>query len=748
MKLLDRIPFLRSSEGSGNSDTKQHPASPSPAPCSISNQRPRARRVPERATAPRSILSAENTGRLESTWGTTPQEIDAFIYAHWNKLVARSREMARTSDHAKKFIQLCRDNIAGPTGFTLQPQITADDDKPDKAAADAIVDAWALWSKKKNHTVTGTMSRSALERLAVTDLATTGEFILRVRRGASAGPWGFSVQVIDPVRLDPTHVEQFGDGRFIKHGIEFDHDGRPLRYHFRKEPPGAWLWGTTHSGFERVIIPASEIIHIFLAEHDNQKRGLPPMMTALARMRVLQNYEDAALVAADIGARKNGFFRNPDEDSDEISDEDLPMDAEAGVYENIGNREFIPNNPQYPSGDYGPFVTSALRAISSGLCVSYNNLASDLTGVNFSSIRQGALDEREMWKGLQQVFIDNLSDPVFEAWLEYSLLAGKIKAKGKPLKAANLEKYLSCIFVGRRWGWIDPAAEMAAAEKALALKLRSRSSIIRDYGSEPWSTWNETAADNADMKALGLDPGVVIAGATNTQPTTGDKDKADDDESKGKDADDDENNDDKKPAEKAPSPPPPPPAEEEDENHRSTTRRCDRHRSRRYDCAQGRSRRATRSRRHHRARRDHQRYQSYSGAEKRYPRDSLRSLRGGCGKARRPVIIFLRIYSSRIKPRRAKPGFFRARISDPLVSRTPRTRPNRRTHAKVAACPRQSPPPNHIRHGRTRACARRTCLAPSPRRSSLADRFPHGLCNPCVVVLPIPPRYPRKTSPT
>ncbi|AHF89526.1 portal protein [Opitutaceae bacterium TAV5] len=551
MSLLDRIPFLRRS-GSDVKNTNRQ---------SRAHSRPRSGRV----ASPRAILTAEGTGRLESTWGITPQEIDSFIYSHWNKLVARSRVMARTSDHARKFVQLCRDNIAGPNGFTLQPQITGADGKPDKVASDAIVDSFAKWSKKKNCTVTGRMSRRALERLAATELATTGEFILRKRCGPGAGPWGFSLQVIDPIRLDPCHVEQLTDDRFIKHGIEFNADGRPLNYHFLKEPPGAWLWGATRTSFERVVVPASEIIHLYVAEYTNQKRGLPPMMTALARMRVLQNYEDAALVAADVGARKSGFFKDldPEEESDPVESEDLPMDAEAGVFENIGNREFIKFDPQYPSGEFAPFTTAALRAISSGLCVSYNNLASDLTGVNFSSIRQGALDEREMWKGIQEDVIEGVCDDTFEAWLEYSLLAKKIVARGKPLNPARLDDYLSCTFAGRRWGWIDPASEMTAAEKALALKLRSRSSIIRDYGADAWATWNEIAADNADMEALGLETEVIVAGATNV-PTTEEKDKADDKEGKGKDADAKGGNEDKDATGKKPVPPPPPPPKKAD----------------------------------------------------------------------------------------------------------------------------------------------------------------------------------------
>lgn len=496
MAILDRLPFFR----------RQQPAR--------SASRARASRTPHSAIHIRSILAAEKTGRLESTWATTPEEIDSFIYSHWRKIVARARNEARGGDHARKFLQLCRDNIAGPTGFTLQSQITYPDGNPDKDAGDAIIDAYAEWSRRENFSVNGLLSRAAFERLAVTCWARDGEFIAIIRRGPDVGPWGIALQVIDPLRLDPTHCEQLTDGRFIKHGIEFNALGRPLRYHFTKEPPGAQLWQTTYTlAGERDIIPAADVVHVFFPEFAGQKRGLSPMISALARMRVLQNYEDAALVNADIGARKAGFFKDPEANNDDLPPEDLPMDSEAGVFENIGNREFIPFDPQYPSNEYDPFTKSALRAIACGLNVSYNNLASDLTSVNFSSIRQGALDEREVWKGLQHGFIETLNEPTFRPWLAHSLLAARIKIGNTPLNPALLAKYQSCIFTGRRWGWIDPASEIAAAEKSIALKIKSRSQVIREYGGDPWSVWQEIQSEEADMVSLGIDPKITVAGA-------------------------------------------------------------------------------------------------------------------------------------------------------------------------------------------------------------------------------------------
>lgn len=461
----------------------------------------------------RSLLSAAGSSRLTSTWVTQPKRIDAYIFQNWTRIVARCQHEAEEGDHGRKFCQLLRENVIGSTGVTLQPQITDPDGKPDQLASDAITDAFAAWSRKGVCEVTGAMSRTDVERLAITSLADTGEFFLQKCYGRTVSPWGFAVRFLDPTRLDPTHCEDRGE-TFIKHGIEFNKLGQPLRYWFRKENPNS-IYADSWLG-EYDIISANEIIHCFISEKIGQKRGLPQMRTAVGRLRMLGGFEDAAITNARVASAKMGFFRDLEgADNDEpVENEDLISDAEPGVFENIGQRELVSWNPQFPDAAIEPFTKSILRSIASGLGVSYNNLANDLTSVNFSSIRQGALDEREVWKGLQEWFISAFSYPIYLAWLEYSLLAGRIAVHGKPLRADRLEKYKAVVFNGRRWGWIDPASEITAAEKAIALKVKSRSQVIREYGGDPWNVWSEIAAEEKDMESLGLDPTVKISGDT------------------------------------------------------------------------------------------------------------------------------------------------------------------------------------------------------------------------------------------
>lgn len=453
------------------------------------------------------MLQASANGRLEASWSGTPTSVDALIYQHWTTLVARSREQSQNNDHARKFVQLCRDNIAGPVGFVLMANIKDPTGTPDTLASTAIEDAFAMFSKRGVFDVTRALSRKSTERLIASTLATDGEFIAIARYGKNLNEFGFAVQIVDPLLLDPAHYEDLGSGKTIRHGIEFDANGAPVAYHFRRMDERQMGYVTNMSrDYDRV--PAANVCHIFLPEIVGQKRGLPWMRTALWRMRMLSGFEDAALVNARVGAAKMGFFRDPE--GDNVDEDELPMDGDPGAFEDIGNREFIPFSPQFPEQSIDPFTKTLLRSIASGLHVSYNNLASDLTSVNFSSIRQGALDEREVWKGLQEMLIEQWCEWLYAKWLERALLGQSITVAGKPLKFERLEKYLAVTFQGRRWGWIDPEAEMAANEKAIAMRIKTRSEVIRETsGRDAADVWTEFSRDNEALEKLKIMPDPV-----------------------------------------------------------------------------------------------------------------------------------------------------------------------------------------------------------------------------------------------
>ncbi len=463
--------------------------------------------VPVRAAM--RMFEATKQDRLNGDWLSAPVTAEWLIRMHQRVLVARAREQAVNNDYAKAFIRMCRQNIVGPKGVMLQAQSRDEAGKLDTLANQGIEAAWEKWSHRDSCDVAGRQSWRQLQASAVVSAVKDGEFMFRKIYGADAGPFGFALQVLDPQRCHP-QFDQYDlpDGRFIRAGIEFNQYGRPIAYHFTAAKESDSFYNYSYAGLHYHRIPAEEIIHGFLPEMVGQKRGLPWMATGLFRMKQLNGFENAAIVNARIGASKMGVIqwkegRGPEFDEDEQLN--FEMNAEPGEFPILPEgAELNKWDPQFPSNEFATFNKAMLRGIAAGFGVLYNNLANDLEGVNFSSIRQGTLDEREHWKEMQEWLIESLIQPVFEAWLPRALLGGHITVKGRPLKPERIDRYSVVTWQPRRWAWIDPRADVDASIAAKNQLLLSPGQIIREQGRDPGDVWREIAADIAEMKAAGI----------------------------------------------------------------------------------------------------------------------------------------------------------------------------------------------------------------------------------------------------
>lgn len=465
---------------------------------SVASMRPTHGQSRQIARTVQRMFNAGESDRLAAGWGTIPLTADDIVRRNQRALVARSREQAANNDHAKAFMRMCRQNIVGPNGVMLQAQSKKANGKLDAEANDAVEMAFATWGHRKNCTITGKKSWRAVQTGCVVSAAKDGEFLVRKIYGPDAGPWGFALQTIDPQRCPVDYDVQNLDGgeNFIRAGIEFTRYGRPVAYHFTTTDDSAMYY--SYGGKNYIRVPAGEIIHGFLEEIEGQKRGLPWMATGLARLRNLQGYEDAMIIAKRIGASKMGFVTFKDGFGPEYDEDDpLEIDVEPGTIGILPEGATMSDwSPQSDAGESAPFIKHSLRSIAAGLGVPYNEFAADLEGVNFSSIRQGTLDSREHWKELQEWLIEELIQPVFEAWLEYALLAGRVfTSKGRPLSAAKIDQYSVVSWQPRRWQWIDPNADVKAAVASKNNFLASAGQIIRESGRDPQTVWLESARD-------------------------------------------------------------------------------------------------------------------------------------------------------------------------------------------------------------------------------------------------------------
>jgi lambda family phage portal protein len=335
-----------------------------------------------------------------------------------------------------------------------------------------------------------------------------------VRGKAAGNPFGFALQVIDVDRIDTDYnVAAQGDQRQVRMGVGIDAYGRPVYYWLRTYHPGdMWMSGEVAQGVRRVRVPAADIIHRFVADRPEQLRGVPWMHAGMVQLNNLVGYEEAAIIAARVGASKMGFFTSPDGDPTPLADgadedTDIPYtDADPGTFGTLPQGYgFQPFNPDYPHAMFGDFVKAALRGVASGFDVTYHSLGNDLTGVSFSSIRSGTLEERDLWMSKQAWFVDCFLEPVYREWLRMALAMGQITAaNGSQLPIEKLEKFSAHVWQPRRWQWVDPLKDIEAARLAIKTGVASPQMIAAQNGVDIEDVLDQIAAFEQRVKDKGV----------------------------------------------------------------------------------------------------------------------------------------------------------------------------------------------------------------------------------------------------
>lgn len=467
-----------------------------------------------RPTARRGFDAARNS-RLLSDWVASATSSDAEVRRSIRRLIDRSRDLERNNDYQRGFLLSCERNIVGAIRDDLrmdcgEQKFSGRDQAPkwvaDPAASAEIEKAWTEWGKRGTCTTCGRLSWRDVKRIAVRALARDGNIFIRRIVGANAGNrFGFALQVWEIDHLDLDKFEALPSGGEIRFGVETNGAGRVVAYHVRARHPGDTTFGAAG---RTVRIEAAEFYHVFISERPEQSIGYPWIVSAITRLRQLGAFEEAAVIAARLGASKQGFFKKtmPEGDSDmedgkERDEQDrIVMDAAPGTFEQLPEGWELQNwSPEYPNIETGEFRKAMLRGVGTSLGQSYTTLGNDLESVNFSSARIGLFEEREGWKALQLFCCESLWEPVFADFLTFGILAGAI---GLPL--SKFDKFNRPLFKARRWPFIDPLKEINAAKTAIALRLTSRRQVIEEGGGNVEDVFLDNRDDEKLAETIGL----------------------------------------------------------------------------------------------------------------------------------------------------------------------------------------------------------------------------------------------------
>lgn len=450
--------------------------------------------------------AAATKGRLFADFQGSNRSADSEIRWAIRDIRNRSRDLERNNEYLRRYLQLLRTNVVGENGFRLQLKARNPDGRMDMAGNNIMEAAWAEFSRMGGPTVDGGMSLIDLTNHIITGTARDGEVFLQIVKRPFLRH-GIGLQIIEPDRIDEDMNELRPNGNPVRMGVELDAETRrPVAYHVLVNHPGDYDYVTLSKGEKRTRIAASSMMHIYRPERAGQTRGVPWSTSAIPALKMLNGYREAELVAARVGAAKMGFFTSPAGDgftADGYEDTFTPIfDASAGSFHQLpAGVDFKAFDPTHPTSAFADFEKAILRGIASGLGVSYAALANDLEGTSYSSVRQGALEERDFYRTLHRFVIDHFLDPFFRIWLEHVIdfQLTPIYGPGK------FEKFSANVsWRGRGFSWVDPMREINAAVIGLHNGILSHSDIAANYGRDAEETFAQIQRDKEMAAQFGL----------------------------------------------------------------------------------------------------------------------------------------------------------------------------------------------------------------------------------------------------
>jgi lambda family phage portal protein len=445
-----------------------------------------------------SVFAGAGGSRLTLDWIAPILSPDQECRGNLRLLRARGRELARNNPIARHFLNMLSANVVGPKGMRYQSLVRDADGEIDRETNKKIEAGWNQWCEKGNCTTDGKMSFRAVQDLALRTEAMDGESFIRKVRGFD-NKFGYALQLIDADQVDHLYSRAAGKREAeIRLGVEVDSWGKPIAYWINPGHPSDF-----GGSLMRERIPADQVIHLFDPYRSNQTRGLTWFHAVMMSLKMLNGYMEAEMVAARTGAANCGVLECVDPAAYEQPDPNNPLRIEAnpGMFEAIPpGYKLTPFIPNHPSNAFENFIKTNLRWAASGLGASYNALANDLQGVNYSSLRSGLLIERDHWKCTQQHFAEDFAQPVFDDWLKMSLLSGALK-----LESRDFQRYRVGKWIPRGWQWVDPYKETQAAILGIAAALQTRDQVISDRGGEVEEVFEQLAEEDRMAEENGID---------------------------------------------------------------------------------------------------------------------------------------------------------------------------------------------------------------------------------------------------
>jgi lambda family phage portal protein len=435
-------------------------------------------------------------GGVHADWIMGPVSADQLARYDMQTLRVRARELVINDPVASAIPALFSENIVGENGFTLQALIGSTRRDRNVALSTKVENAFYEWADEYC-TVDWQQSFVDVQTMAAENEPTDGEFLIRLVRGFD-NPHGFALEMLDPDQLDHTLNRKLGNGHEIRMGVEVDRWRRPVAYHLLKSHP------SERAAREYNVIPADEIVHLYMARRPQQTRGITLLAPVILNVKMLSGGREAVLVAMRAAACNSVMFEtDPNVDPPSGVDETaamIPTDTEPGAgYQLPPGIKAHFNNPPFADSAFDPFEKGILRTTAASLRVSYASLSGDVTQASYGSQRAALLPEQAAWRKLQRRFARRFLRPIYRAWVSEALLTGALK-----VDSFEPKRYWDVVWHPRPFEWIDPLKDAEAEDTKVGMGVQTLTRISNQNGDDFRQLIDERAEEIEYARSKGV----------------------------------------------------------------------------------------------------------------------------------------------------------------------------------------------------------------------------------------------------
>jgi lambda family phage portal protein len=424
---------------------------------------------------------AAQTGRRTANWKAGGGSANNEIAPALGNLRNRSRELVRNNPYAKRAIN-------GLTAKSVGTGITAKTEK-------SVANNWKLWTEDCDFD--DRFDYYGLQNLAARTGFESGECV--VRRIRVSGGFGLKLQVLEPDYIDSAKFGPTSNGNFVIAGVEVNRAGQRVALWLFDQHPGDVAYLTRK--YESRRVPWDDVIHHYEQERPGQLRGIPRLSVAMMKARDHDDLDDAQLMRKKIEACFAAFVNGGDP-SQAIGNSNTDNTVTPPKREETLSPGMIYYTRTGESVTFGSptattdeaFSKRQLRAIAVGTGVTYELMTGDLSDVNYSSIRAGMLDFRELvetWRWIH--YIPQVCRRTYRWWEDAAWTAGRIRSTGYAID-----------WTPPQWPMVDQQKEITADKEEVLGGLSTLSEKIRARGRNPIEVYDETEFDLKELDKRGI----------------------------------------------------------------------------------------------------------------------------------------------------------------------------------------------------------------------------------------------------